>query len=592
MTSQQQNNRRKEVELAALCKAIQTLNSSLNLTETLNSVMNSLIQLTEAERGCLMLRNDDGNLETRATGHSNRADENDMDMQLSHTVVQKTIETKQPILTTNAQLDSRFDKQASVVGYRLRSIVCVPLCVRDKVIGALYLDNRLKDGAFSESDIPTLIAFANQAAAAIENAHLFEAAHKERELNEALGRASAIVNSTLNIDEVLDHILEQVERVVPGDTFNIMLIEKQIAKIVRWRGNEGNQPPENTRDIPIARYPNFEKMVTTKKPVVVPNTAMDPNWVSENEEEWRFSYVAAPICIADQVVGFLNVNGYRPKQFDAADAKRLMIFAHHAATALENANLYQRLHQHADDLTRAVAKLKELDQLKNQFIQNVSHELRTPLAIIHGYATLLDDGELGELQPEQKTPVKTIRRHTKALTETVEDITLIHSLETVPLNRQPVRLDKLIHKAVRPFEEMAKKNQITLSLEAPSRLPPIEGCPDHLQHVINNLLSNAFKFTSAGGSVTIKLEQRDNYVLIHTTDTGIGIPPEQRTRIFERFYQVDGSTRRRYGGMGLGLALVKEATEAHGGTVAVESEVGKGSTFTVALPIASQADMK
>jgi signal transduction histidine kinase len=329
-------------------------------------------------------------------------------------------------------------------------------------------------------------------------------------------------------------------------------------------------------------------MLQTKKPVVVPNTTDTPNWIPRKDREWRLSYVAAPILIADQVVGFLNVNGTQPGQFGPADAQRMAAFAHHAATAIENAHLYQESRTHADELAATVVQLQELDRLKSEFIQNVSHELRTPLAVIQGYASLLDEGELGNLGPKQREPVTAICRRVQSLCDMVEDITLILGVEANPLEPEPVLFHKLIRIAVRDFQKVTEQARLTLNTEIPDNLPPVSGASVYLRRVIDNLLNNAVKFTPAGGTITVRLRQKDDRLVLHVIDTGIGIPPDQQERIFARFYQVDGSARRRYGGMGLGLALVKEVIDTHGGTIDLESEVGKGSTFTVTLPIAKE----
>jgi signal transduction histidine kinase len=162
----------KGAELATLYEIIGVMNSSLDLTKTMGLVMDSLIHLTGAERGCLMLLDDEGDLEIQAAQNFDQQTVNPFDLKVSRTVVQEAVETRQPVLTTNAQRDPRFSGQESVVGYQLRSIVCVPLHVRERVTGALYLDNRMKDSAFSKDDLPILTAFASQAAVAIENARL------------------------------------------------------------------------------------------------------------------------------------------------------------------------------------------------------------------------------------------------------------------------------------------------------------------------------------------------------------------------------------------------------------------------------------
>lgn len=163
----------KGAELVTLYEIIGVLNSSLDLTKTLGLVMDSLINLTGAERGCLMLLDEEGNLEIKAAQSFDQESVDAFELELSHTVVQEAVETGQPVLTTNAQRDPRFSDQESVIDYRLRSIICVPLHVRERVTGALYLDNRMRDSVFSKEDLPILSAFASQAAVAIENAQLY-----------------------------------------------------------------------------------------------------------------------------------------------------------------------------------------------------------------------------------------------------------------------------------------------------------------------------------------------------------------------------------------------------------------------------------
>ena len=591
-----------KVELATLYETIKVLNSSLDLAETLGRVMDSVIRLTGAERSCLMLLDENGNLEIKAARYFDQKSVAASDLALSYTVVQDVIEKGQPVLTTNAQADPRFSARESVIGFQLRSLICIPLHIREqRGIGALYLDNRMRDGVFSQSDLPMLTAFANQAAIAIENARLFEAERKQREMTQALEEAAAVVNSTLDLDQVLDRILEQVERVVPGNTFNIMLLQdtkdkidggkENVARMVRWRGYENRATKDQIASlrIPVAKFPNLDMMMCTKKPVVVSHTEGASNWVSGEGQELRLSYVAAPILVADRVVGFLNVSGTQPGQFGLADARRMASFAHHAATAFENARLYQESRTHADELSATVVQLQELDRLKSEFIQNVSHELRTPLAVIHGYATMLDDGELGDLDRQQKETMSIISQRVQSLCDMVEDITLMMGIEANPLEPEPVSLNQLLRGAMRDFLQVMERAQLTLYTEIPHELPPVHGSAVYLRRAIDNLLNNAVKFTPVGGTITVRLRRENDRLVLQILDTGIGIPPDQQKRIFGRFYQVDGSAQRRYGGMGLGLALVKEVIDTHGGTIRLKSEMDKGTVFTVTLPIFEQS---
>jgi len=250
--------------------------------------------------------------------------------------------------------------------------------------------------------------------------------------------------------------------------------------------------------------------------------------------------------------------------------------------------LYQDLEAKVEartgELTAANARLKELDRTKDEFIQNVSHELRTPLALIRGYVELLESETLGELQEEQRQPVAIIARRCRIMTKLVEDITTLLEIEARPPEMAPVSLSALAQTVVEDFEDLAERNRLALHAEIAPHLPPVMGEERYLHRVVDNLVNNALKFTPAGGAVALQLFQENGRVILQVSDDGIGIPAEKQARVFERFYQVDGSTRRRYGGTGLGLALVKEIVEAHGGQVTLESELERGSRFRVAIP--------
>ncbi|MDY7079863.1 MAG: GAF domain-containing protein [Chloroflexota bacterium] len=237
----------------------------------------------------------------------------------------------------------------------VRAWVGVPLFVRDEMVGALMIDSN-QPGSYTEADAAIAQALANQVAVAIENARLFEAEREQRELGQALEEAAAAVSSTLDINQVLDRILEQVERVVAGDGFNIMLVENETAQIVRWRGYErmGMDDKSSRVAVPITKYPSLLKMMRTGEPTVIPDTASDSDWISSEVQEWRRSYVAAPIRMKNMTVGFLNVNSTQPGQFGPADAQRLQAFADHAAAAIENAQLYQELQNYAERLEERV----------------------------------------------------------------------------------------------------------------------------------------------------------------------------------------------------------------------------------------------
>jgi signal transduction histidine kinase len=655
----------------------------------------------------------------------------------------------------DAGLDTADRESAQQHGWKSRLIV--PLVTRDQVIGYAELWETRREREFTAAEVRLCRTLAADAAAAFEHARLFRAEREQRKFSEALEEAAAVVSSTLDIDQVLDRILEEVERVVDGDAFNIMLIEGEVARMVRSRGYDALDSTNRITAFvfPVSHYPNMVKMREYGHPIAVPDTRNDPDWVVPNGWEWLRSYVSAPILVGGQTVGFLNVDGTRTGQFVSADAWRLEAFAHHAATAIrnarlyqetarrlaqtqvlrgvmlaaastldfdqvlqrtcdtleatlqteylgvvlpdeegkylrphpstlgyataveqlrlplnksicgqvfqtgepavvgdvqqvpiyysgaaevrselgipirvggrvigvlnveskrlnafdeedlafysaiagqlgmamENAQLYQQVRQHATELAAAVSQLQELDRLKSEFIQSVSHELRSPLALIRGYAELLDQEALGELGPEQRMPVSVIARRARMLSTLVEDIMLILETESRPGEPEPLLLDELVQAAVEDFQVAIKDAGLTVRVEIDAARQTVNGSIVSLRRVLDNLIGNAIKFTRAGGAISVRLRREADQALLEVSDTGIGIEADQLERIFERFYQVDGSIRRRYGGVGLGLALVKEVVTAHEGTVQVESTPGEGSTFAVRLPLAeSQVD--
>jgi signal transduction histidine kinase len=295
--------------------------------------------------------------------------------------------------------------------------------------------------------------------------------------------------------------------------------------------------------------------------------------------------IGAPVRWGDEFLGVLNVTTDPPQTFSAKDAELLSFFATQAAIAIRNAQLYEEARLRAQELAEALSKLQELDRLKSQFVQNVSHEFRSPLSLIRGYADLLENGTLGELQPEQEKPVAVIARRSRMLSDLVQDITLILEAEVNPPPVAPVAIDDLAQAAVEDFQIVAQESGITLQEEIPPMMPPVSGSVHYMRRVLDNLIGNAVKFTPDGGTITVRMAQEENTVVLVVEDTGIGIAPEQQEQIFDRFYQVDGSTKRRYGGVGLGLALVKELVETYGGRVTVESVLGQGSAFCVFLSV-------
>jgi signal transduction histidine kinase/CheY-like chemotaxis protein len=240
----------------------------------------------------------------------------------------------------------------------------------------------------------------------------------------------------------------------------------------------------------------------------------------------------------------------------------------------------------AEALQHQAEELMQANRMKDEFLSILSHELRTPLNAMQGWTAMLRLRRLDEAQ--QARALETIDRNTKLLTQIIEDLLDVSRIISgkLPLKITPVHLVATINAAIETVHSAAEAKEIQLQRSFEATVPTILADANRLQQIVWNLLSNAIKFTPKRGQVQICLSQADSMLLLQVSDTGKGIPAEFLPHVFERFRQADSSTTRNYGGLGLGLAIVRHLTELHGGTVSVESEgEDQGATFTVKLPI-------
>ena len=299
------------------------------------------------------------------------------------------------------------------------------------------------------------------------------------------------------------------------------------------------------------------------------------------------SEIVLPLITRGKVIGALSAQTTRLGVFSSQDVTGFQIMSDQLANAIENARLYTNAQQRAEDLAQAYDQLKELETLKDQFMQNVSHELRTPLTMIRGYAELLMMDDTLAASLDRSEALQVILRNTQALTELVADILAMLEASATRMAVTVVSIFDAVRDSVFSFQYLAERNGLTLEAELPETGAGYEvmARQDHLRRIADNLLANAIKFTPVGGRVSVRLWESEERVYLEVADTGIGIPAHLQKRIFERFFQVDSSQRRVHGGAGLGLALVKELVESYGGTVTAASP-GKdqGSVLTVMLP--------
>jgi signal transduction histidine kinase len=541
--------------------------------------------LLEADRGTLFLVNKEtGELfSSTAMGLSGRTIRLKMHQGLAGLVAA----SGQPVMVEDAYADARFYRAVDeATGYRTKRILCVPIKGRrGDVVAVLELLNK-RAGPFTPEDEEVLTLLAGQVGVALTNAQLHEGLRASLDRLSRLMKVGAAVSSELDLDALLRTISQATSQLLQAERSTVFLVDR--AKGELWsRVAEGLERSE----IRIPLNSGIAGMVTTSgTPVRISDPYSDPRFNPEVDK--RTGYLTRNILCAPmrnprgQVIGVFQVLNKRGGDFTTLDEQLLASLSSQAAVALENAQLY-------DEVQRAYTQLQQLDKMKTGFLNALSHELRTPLAPILGYSEILLSGGLGELPKGAVRGLQAIQESGKRLLGLIETLLAFVRLEQgeMALNREPLEVGPLLSSVVEPVQAKAGERRLTVNVDVPDGIPLVLADPQELTMALNHLVDNAMKFTPAGGTVTVKARAvagggAKPSIEIAVQDTGVGIPAEHHERIFDRFYQVDSSATRQYGGVGMGLAVVKQIIEAHGSHVVVESEPGKGSTFRFILPSA------
>ncbi len=293
-------------------------------------------------------------------------------------------------------------------------------------------------------------------------------------------------------------------------------------------------------------------------------------------------FLVAPLRVADEYLGNLYLFGRSPAQFKKADLIPLASLTTQLAIAIKNV-LFTK------ELKEANEELLHLDQLKSDFLATMSHELRTPLTSVIGYSDMLLSGMTGEMTDKQKGFLRSILASAETLLNLINDILDLTRIEAgkLELNLEPVELRSVLISVISVAKPRARDKKIQISTFLPTDLPTLRADPAKLAQILLNLLTNAIKYTHEMGKVGIEARALPTGVVeIRVTDTGIGIAREDIPRVFERFTQIDSSSTRNQGGTGLGLTITKDLIELHGGAIKVQSQLGKGTSFTFTMPMA------
>jgi signal transduction histidine kinase len=301
------------------------------------------------------------------------------------------------------------------------------------------------------------------------------------------------------------------------------------------------------------------------------------------EKDGFHGFVVAPLGGKDDLLGVVCLPFRRDQYMPESLLPTLSALCDQAALAVRNI-------QYNEELARKNDELTHLDELKSDFMATMSHELRTPLTSIIGYSDMMLSGMTGELNEKQTNFAESILQSGETLLGLINDILDLTKIEAgkLELNRETVDLRAALLGVLPVIKPRAQDKRIRISTFLPTDLLPVWADPGKLNQILLNLITNGVKYTHENGSVSVEARPQGEFVEIWVTDTGIGISKEDQERVFQRFTQVDSSATRSQGGTGLGLAITRELVELHGGTIRVQSKLGKGSSFIFTMPISKK----
>ena len=400
---------------------------------------------------------------------------------------------------------------------------------------------------------------------------------------QSIRRLQAVTDSTLGrfaLDDLLREMLGRVRELLEADFAAILLLTED-GRSLAVRAGIGAEEGAIGLRVPIGEG-IAGSIAAQRTPIIVEDTAA-VNAINPILCQRARSLIGAPLIFEGRLIGVIHAETVLARRFNESDLRLLLVAADRIALAIEQTRLYEVEKQ-------ARRQAEESNRMKDEFLALVSHELRSPLNAMLGYARLL---RFGYLDPQQiRNAIDVIERGGRVQTQLIDDLLDTARIISGKLRLEigPVDLVKVIEEAVQTIYPAATAKRITIKTDLKPTIGQITGDADRLQQVVWNLLSNAVKFTPTGGHVEVRLDRVDPHICITVSDTGKGIGPDLLPYVFDRFRQADASSTRRYGGLGLGLALVKYLVELHGATIeALSDGEGKGSTFKVLLPVPAVA---
>jgi len=505
-----------------LLEISRALTAQLNLDELLQMVLEAATNILAGQAGLIALRNPDGGFRVRA----------------SYGLPAALIPYFGPLLVDIPDdvdlqrfripgLAEKLGLIAAQLGLRLQQVVALPMSIKQELIGVLYV-SRAYGTRFTTNDRQILASFADQAAIAVHNAQLYERISQEKR----------------RLDAILEYSADGVLILDAGH--HVVVFNHALAQLTRWPAAEalGRHHDE------VVQWARLE-------------TELDLG--SAEAGGWPLPAAPRPLYVEGdlrrQPGGTVSVGITYAPLFDR-DGRLVNIIAN----------------------VRDITRFREADEIKSTFVSVVSHELKTPVALIKGYAdTLLRTDACWQPETMQES-LTVIVEESDRLNHLIDNLLDASRLQAgaFPLDKDQVALDALAERVASRFRTQTQVHEIAVRF--PPDLPVVEGDPARLEQVLNNLVSNAIKYSPHGGTIEISGHESPNDVVVSVADQGVGIPLEEHSRVFERFFRGTRERNQRTPGAGLGLYLAKAIVEAHGGRIWLTSNSGEGTVFSFAIP--------
>jgi GAF domain-containing protein len=567
--------------------------STFDLQPVLDSLIENAARLCAARRGVIFRR--DGNVYRGVAFYNASPDLVEFIKRHPvtpgrHTITARVALERRTIHVADLQADSEYSYVLRDVD-PIRTELGVPMLRGEDILGVIIL-YKVEVQPFTDQEIALLQTFADQAVIAIENVRLFKelqarTAELTRSVGEltALGEVSQALSSTLDLETVLTTIVSRAVQLSRLDSGAVFEYDEPAEEFVhRAATEEGGDLAEARRASRIRKGEGVVgRTALTLEPEQVPDISVPGAYESRLRENLIESGIravlAVPMVRDDRLIGCLVVSRDRPGEFPAETIELLRTFATQSALAIQNARLY---HEIADKSRQ----LQVASQHKSEFLANMSHELRTPLNAIIGFSEVLAQGMFGDINEKQTEYLHDILESGRHLLSLINDILDLSKIEAgrMELELSEFDLPQAIQNALTLVRERALRRGIALHHVIDDRVADIRADERKVKQVLLNLLSNAIKFTPEGGRIDVRAAPADGLIEVSVTDSGVGIAPADQEAVFEEFRQV-GTADKKAEGTGLGLALSRKFIQLHGGKIWVQSEVGRGSTFTFTLPV-------